>query len=502
MNESKKLSSSFQNIIEDKETSKKLISTTKTGIPINQEIQEEEKNINININFDNNKTPIKSKKEEQSYSQLEIPESYQIGNGKCIHLKKTPITFKLQDSQNTLENHNLNNQKLNQNENININYPHQEEKIDISFSESSFSCHNNIYNYNQLFTNNLQSENSSSLNNGNFNDNNINTSFINYGKSEYIYPMKFIKRHYKKIINNSNSKETKQLKEKIKNGTQSQIHNLNQTINQSYKRFNLIKNPSYKYNQTFSSSPIHKFLPYNKKNDEQYKQKLLQYIHKQIPQEFKAPKSVNSFFSNYLNNLSKNKKIENNDENFYLLNINKKKKIKQQIYSTTKIFNIEKNLYNYKLKEGKNEVDFERPVKFRFYYDSDIGFDHFWQTPLIEENGDDDVETDDEVIELAKNKCQEDLFEGIENWNSDQRLCRNFNLIKKFNKTVNTPVFNTRKIFKKFEEKMINNIENKEKIIESFNENMKIKENKENKKIYEEQMINYKQTFGKNDFEN
>ena len=74
-----------------------------------------------------------------------------------------------------------------------------------------------------------------------------------------------------------------------------------------------------------------------------------------------------------------------------------------------KVFNTEKNLYNYSLINGKNKMDYEHPKKFRFYFDDDIGFNSSWQSPLIIANGDDDIETDDEVLNMAEEKCMEDL---------------------------------------------------------------------------------------------
>ena len=90
---------------------------------------------------------------------------------------------------------------------------------------------------------------------------------------------------------------------------------------------------------------------------------------------------------------------------------------------------------------GKNRVDYSNPVKFRFYFDNDIGFNHSWQSPLIVANGDDDVETDDEVLGMAEEKCMDDLVEGINTWNKSARLCRNFVLGKRMNKIVKTPTF-------------------------------------------------------------
>ena len=98
-------------------------------------------------------------------------------------------------------------------------------------------------------------------------------------------------------------------------------------------------------------------------------------------------------------------------------------------------------MYNYYLIDGKNRVDYAHTVKFRFFFDNDIGFNHSWQSPLIVANGDDDVETDDEVLGMAEEKCMDDLVEGINTWNKSARLCRNYVLAKRLNKIVKTPTF-------------------------------------------------------------
>ena len=195
-------------------------------------------------------------------------------------------------------------------------------------------------------------------------------------------------------------------------------------------------NPSYKYNKKFIASPIHKFLPYCKKDDEIYKKKLINYIRTEAPNLIGGAKSTGGIFAKYIkhNEIEKNK---GDDNSFYIL------KKKKKIYSTKKVFAAEKNLYNYCLIDGKNKVDYEHPKKFRFFFDNDIGFNYSWQSPLIVANGDDDVETDDEVLNMAEEKCMDDLIEGINTWNKSSRLCRNYTLVKKLNRLVNTPSFNS-----------------------------------------------------------
>ena len=249
-------------------------------------------------------------------------------------------------------------------------------------------------------------------------------SLISYARNNYVYPMKFVK-HHKKKLSRDESQETKK-------GSK----NKSKSVNKTYKKFNLMVNPSYKYNKKFISSPIHKYLPYCKKDDENYKKNLIKYIRTEAPNLSGGAKSTTGMYAKYIKN-NTNEKNKNDDVTFYLL------KKKKKIYSTKKIFAVEKDLYNYCLINGKNRVDYSHPKKFRFYFDIDIGFNRTWQSPLIVANGDDDVETDDEVLNMAEEKCMDDLVEGINTWNKSSRLCRNFVLAKKLNrdKIVKTPTF-------------------------------------------------------------
>ena len=247
------------------------------------------------------------------------------------------------------------------------------------------------------------------------NENISKDTLFSYGKKKYIYPMNFIKHHRKKLM-----KEEKEYIEDEK---------------ESYKKYNLMVNPSYKYNKKFISSPIHKYLPYCKKNDEEYKKNLISYIRNESEMLNNGAKTVSCIFSDYIKN-NNNSFAKEKDLAFYLL------KKKQKIYSTQKVFAVEKNLFSYCLINGKNKVDYNHPNKFMFYFDNDIGFNFSWQSPLIIANGDDDVETDDEVLNMAEEKCMDDLIEGINTWNKSSRLCRNYLLQKKINnKIVKTPIF-------------------------------------------------------------
>lgn len=384
-------------------------------LDIHEKINNYEQNIiNQESNNDYTTPKLTNKVEDISYSKLEMPVSFQLTNGKCIRLQHSEIDSSFFDLENELED--VNEESANQKSS-------SKPKIILSISSSSSNNYSkNNSNSNKKAPIFIQGKKSQSAQ--------LNKDFKNYGKRRKILPMKFIQRHSRKLGLKFNIEQNN-----IKNNFN---NNSNDIFGQSYKKFHLLKNNiifnKYKiisanshFNSTNSEySPIHIYLPYNKKDDENYKKNLLSYIKENINAKFQAPKSVN-----HLPNQTEQKFIQTTEnlENFYFF-VKKKKKI----YSTKKIFAIEKNLYCYELIDGENYVDYSHPKKFRFYFDNDIGFDFSWQKPLIETNADDDVESDDEIIELAEKKCQEDLFEGIKNWTKNQRLCRNYCLNQKFMK--------------------------------------------------------------------
>ena len=346
------------------------------------------------------KTPYNSKNEDLDYSKMEMPVSYQLTNGKCIRLRNSEQSKYLDETEN---------EKLNLYERQQIIHNNNNGDISIKLNIESKSDNNEINYDNTLITINnrkLNEEDSKSRN-----------SLISYGKNDYIYPMKFIKHHKKKL--------EKEFSQSSIRGSQSE--------KKTYKKFNLMVNPSYKYNKKFISSPIHKYLPYCKKDDEVYKKNLIKYIRTEAPNLLGGAKSIGGIFYKYVKNNGNKNNEEVND--FYLLKKQKK------IYSTKKFFAVEKNLYNYSLIDGKNRVDYSHPRKFNFYFDRDIGFNQSWQSPLIIANGDDDVETDDEVLGMAEEKCMDDLVEGINTWHKSARLCRNFVIARRLNRIVKTPTF-------------------------------------------------------------
>ena len=345
------------------------------------------------------KTPYNSKNEDLDYSKMEMPVSYQLTNGKCIRLRNSQQSKSFIETENEKLNLYERPQSIHNNNcdiSIKLNIESKSDNNEINHDKSIITINNR-----KLIEDESKSRN----------------SLISYGRNNYIYPMKFIKHHKKKYL--------KELSQESKRESKSE--------RKTYKKFDLMVNPSYKYNKKFISSPIHKYLPYCKKDDEVYKKNLIRYIRTEAPNLLGGAKSVGGFFAKYVkNNEKKNKEDENN---FYLLKKQKK------IYSTKKIFAVEKNLYNYSLIDGKNRVDYSHPRKFNFYFDRDIGFNQSWQSPLIIANGDDDVETDDEVLGMAEEKCMDDLVEGINTWHKSSRLCRNFVIANRLNKIVKTPTF-------------------------------------------------------------
>ena len=65
---------------------------------------------------------------------------------------------------------------------------------------------------------------------------------------------------------------------------------------------------------------------------------------------------------------------------------------------------------------NSQSIDFYFPIteKFPLYKDPEIGIYEYWQAPLIESKIDEDNDSDEEQINLAKKVCHLDLQEGIQ----------------------------------------------------------------------------------------
>ena len=64
-------------------------------------------------------------------------------------------------------------------------------------------------------------------------------------------------------------------------------------------------------------------------------------------------------------------------------------------------------ILEFKLRSGQKEKNFP------LYKDNDIGIYEYWEVPLIENKVDEDNDSDEEQINLAKKVCNLDLMEGI-----------------------------------------------------------------------------------------
>ena len=129
------------------------------------------------------KTPCNFKNEDLDYSKMEMPVSYQLTNGKCIRLRNSPQSKSFNESDN--EKLNLNEKSINidNNYNYDINL-----NINVDSKSSEYDDNNNE---NSIIT----------INHGKLNEDESKSknSLLSYGKSNYIYPMKFLKHHKKKL---------------------------------------------------------------------------------------------------------------------------------------------------------------------------------------------------------------------------------------------------------------------------------------------------------------
>jgi hypothetical protein len=130
-------------------------------------------------------------------------------------------------------------------------------------------------------------------------------------------------------------------------------------------------------------------VPLNKMNDEKYKLLKMHNLKKKSLPEYKSCTKFEDYYKPFENSLDKKNE-------YFLL------KRKKSVYSSTKSMILEFNL--------KNK---EKEKTFPLYKDQDIGVYEYWQVPLIESKVDEDNDSDDEQIKLAKHVCHLDLLEGI-----------------------------------------------------------------------------------------
>jgi hypothetical protein len=130
-------------------------------------------------------------------------------------------------------------------------------------------------------------------------------------------------------------------------------------------------------------------VPLNKMNDEKYKLLKMHNLKKKSLPEYKSCTKFEDYYKSFENSLDKRNE-------YFLL------KQKKGVYSSTKDMILEINLKN-----KNKEKDFP------LYRDQDIGIYEYWQVQLIESKIDEDNDSDEEQINLAKKVCNLDLMEGI-----------------------------------------------------------------------------------------
>ena len=130
-------------------------------------------------------------------------------------------------------------------------------------------------------------------------------------------------------------------------------------------------------------------VPLEKMNDEKYKILRMHNLKKPSLPEYKSCEKYEDYYKPFEDSFEKNNE-------FYLL------KKKKSIYSNTKVMKLQIKLKNKNMEKA-----------FPLYKDQDIGVYEYWQVPLIESKIDEDNDSDEEQINLAKKVCELDLMEGI-----------------------------------------------------------------------------------------
>ena len=164
---------------------------------------------------------------------------------------------------------------------------------------------------------------------------------------------------------------------------------LHQNINKSSK------NSSFNNDNHF-----HIYLPRKYKDDEDYKFRLCKYLKCQTEKNY-----------SYLLPRIKTKDFS-------------PKKHLSKIPKMKKVFSVKKKDVNKIIFFGD-----EGEKAFNFYKDENIGIDKNWQLSNFYKNFDNDVESDEEQIEKAKNKMLNDLKLGIVRWSQNKNSCFNHKLL-------------------------------------------------------------------------
>jgi hypothetical protein len=130
-------------------------------------------------------------------------------------------------------------------------------------------------------------------------------------------------------------------------------------------------------------------VPLEKMNDEKYKILRMHNLKKPSLPEYKSCEKYEDYYKPFEDSFEKKNE-------FYLL------KKKKSIYSNAKVMKLQIKLKNKNMEKA-----------FPLYKDQDIGVYEYWQVPLIESKIDEDNDSDEEQINLAKKVCELDLMEGI-----------------------------------------------------------------------------------------
>lgn len=170
----------------------------------------------------------------------------------------------------------------------------------------------------------------------------------------------------------------------------------------NYLDFNLHENIDISSKKTsFNEDNLnHKYLPRKYKDNEEYKSWLYKYLKCETEKNY-----------SYQINGIKTK------------NISPKKEL-SQIPRRKKVYSVKKKNINKIIFFDNNEEK-----EFNLYKDANIGIDKKWQLNSLYKNFDNDVETDDEQIDNAKNKMLHDLKIGIVRWSQNKNNCYNYKLM-------------------------------------------------------------------------
>ena len=181
--------------------------------------------------------------------------------------------------------------------------------------------------------------------------------------------------------------------------------------NQSYEyMYNLSKNKYFYNEEEHLNIPTNKYLPEKFINNEKYKINLFKFLRSN---KISDNKTENCKFFNYFNNNYDNDNNKRLSKKFFSLK-NKK------IYSNQKIYNTKHGFF-----DSKNKIK----KYFNFYRDNEVGFNFKWQKPLAIKSMDDDVNTDDEQLSLAKDFINKQIKEGIKKFLKNKFIVRNLNII-------------------------------------------------------------------------